>query len=63
MPPITVRPANRQPINDVVPVQVLGIRMQIVMMMMMMMTMISLDLIVIVFVTPCLLNNVVFPHS
>lgn len=61
MPPITVRPANRQPINDVVPVQVLGIRMQIVMMMMM--TMISLDLIVIVFVTPCLLNNVVFPHS
>lgn len=60
MPPITVRPANRQPINDVVPVQVLGIRMQIVMLMM---TMISLDLIVIVFVTPCLLNNVVFPHS
>lgn len=58
MPPITVRPANRQPINDVVPVQVLGIRMQIVMM-----TMISLDLIVIVFVTPCLLNNVVFPNS
>lgn len=60
MPPTPVPPANRQPINDVVPVQVLGIRMQIVMMMM---TMISLDLIVIVFVTPCLVNNVVFPHS